>query len=293
MLRFVFLAFLLWSHATAYAQPYQVSLGIFSGITTTYSWDEGIFNDPRYQSRYDLKLAPIGISYGVDYTRFGFAFTPGLINIGQHHHIINNVSGHEGTRTMNLKYLQVPFALKVHVIDLAFFRISFMGGAGAGFLLDGEETVSHNQAKYRFPMETYPHLPDNYIVEYDGVLAPHVSRLPIVTKEDYNRFQAFAFIGFRSDWDLSENWRTTLDLRVSSSVFDSRNDAYLARIDAREAIYDMPGKRRDLFATLTLGFSRFIEIDEKKMGPGKEPRRFKTQKNPFQQMRKKERKRRH
>ncbi len=287
-----YLIFLLAGSTTALcAQPYEISMGLFSGITSTYTWDEGIFNDPRYKSRYDVKVAPIGINYGVDFATFGFVITPGIINIGQNHHIVNAVGGHEGTRRMNLRYATLPFALKAHVIDLAFFRVSLAGGGGVGFLLDGKETVTHNYAKYRFPQETYPILPSTYVVEYDGVIAPETSELAVLARDDFKRFQVFASAGFRSDWDLSENWRVSLDVRANYAFFDSRTDEYISRVEAYESIYDMPGKRRDIFATLNIGISRYIEIDEKKLAPDKRSRKFSPQKNAFHEKRKRKRKR--
>src|SRR5262249_275217 len=82
----------------SYGQERVISLGIFSGATTTYSWDEGVNRDPRYETRYDVKLAPIGISYGVDYEGYGFVLTPGIINLGQKYDVINTVGGQEGMR---------------------------------------------------------------------------------------------------------------------------------------------------------------------------------------------------
>src|SRR5690606_20866109 len=272
----------------SHAQPaHQISLGIFSRITSTYTWDEGIFNDARFQERYDVKLAPIGINYGIDFVTWGFVFTPGIINIGQNYHIINTVGGHEGTRKVNLRYATIPFALKFHAIDMAFFRVSLAGGVGVGFLVDGKETITHNYAKYRFPLQSYPSLPSDYMVEYDGVLAPETSSLVIADRDDYNPIQVTFSGGFRSDWDLSDEWRISLDVRINYGLFDNRSSDYLARIDAYESIYDTPGKRRDIFATVNIGISRFVEIDAKREAHTKPAKKFIPKKNPFQEMKKK------
>src|SRR5688500_13078251 len=117
MMRLVFtysLSFIvIWSGA----QPKQISLGIYSGITAPYTWDEGINRDSRYKARYDVKIAPIGVRYSVDFQGFGFVLNPGIYTIGQKYHVVNSVAGHEGTRKIDMKYLQIPFALKLHVID--------------------------------------------------------------------------------------------------------------------------------------------------------------------------------
>ena len=201
--------------------------------------------------------------------------------MGQDFHIINNVGGHEGTRKNNLTYLNLPFALKAHVIDMAFFRISLLAGGGVGYLMEGKETVTHNYAKFRFPSAVYPVLPQDYIVEYDGVLAPPIDDLTIVEKTDFKPFQFFACAGFRSDWDLSENWRISLDMRVNYGITEPRTTGYLNRVAAHETIYDMPGKRRDIFATANISFSRYIEVDKERDNKIKPAKRFKPQKNPF------------
>jgi len=247
----------------SYGQERTISLGVFSGATTTYSWDEGVNSDSRYETRYDVKLAPIGISYGVDYEGYGFVLTPGLINIGQKYNVINTVGGQEGIRKARIQYLNLPVAFKVHIIDLSFFRVSVLVGGSAAFLLSARETITHRAAKLRFPASVYPILPGDYEVEYDGVVSPAVSNYTMLDKTDYRKLQIFADAGFRSDWDITDAWRVSFDFRVCYGLFEPRTDAYMERLNARQTLYDLPGKRRDLYATLTVGIARYIELDKK------------------------------
>jgi hypothetical protein len=256
------------------AQPKTVSLGLYSGITAPYTWDEGINRDSRYKARYDVKLAPIGISYGADFQGFGFVFTPGISTIGQNFHVINSVGGHEGTRRIDMKYLSVPFALKLHVIDLSFFKISLLGSVGIGYLMDAKETITHNNAKFRFPSAVYPALPSDYIVEYDGVLAPKVKNYAMLTKKDYNALQWFGSAGFRSDWDITEAWRISLDVRGNYGVRETRTPEYIQKALDNQMIYDVVGKRREIFATLNVGIARFVEIDKEKEQKTKSFKKF-------------------
>jgi hypothetical protein len=258
----------------SFAQPKQISLGIFTGITAPYTWDEGINNDSRYQGRYEVKFAPIGIAYGVDYQGFGFVVSPSLITIGQNFHVINSVGGHEGTRKINLKYLEFPIALKLHVIDLSFFKVSLVAGAGVGYLIDGKETISHRNAKYRFPVEVYPVLPETYTLEYDGVLAPDVNDFTMLEKKDFNPIQFFAAFGFRSDWDVTEAWRVSFDVRANYALLETRNDAYLKRVESHQTLYDIAGKRREIFAYFTIGIARYIEVDKEKEHKTKSFKKF-------------------
>lgn len=276
MARVTLIPFLVCVVCWSYAQPKQVSLGVFTGITAPYTWDEGIYNDSRYQPRYEVKLAPIGFAYGVDYDGYGFVVTPSLIRIGQNFNMINTVGGDEGTRKINMQYLQVPVALKLHMIDLSFFKVSLIAAVGIGHLLDGKETVSHHNAKYRFPAAVYPILPPSYTVEYDGVLAPEVKGLKMLEKKDFNSLQFFGGLGFRSDWDVTEAWRVSFDVRANYSAMETRTDAYLQRAESSQTLYDIAGKRREIFASLSIGIARYIEIDK---GKTKSSRKF-TPKSP-------------
>lgn len=258
----------------AVAQPKTISLGVFSGITAPFTWDEGINKDSRYKARYDVKLQPIGISYGVDFDGFGFVVTPGISTIGQNFHVVNSVGGHEGTRKIDMNYLSVPFQLKFHVIDMSFFKVSFTGGATVAYLLDGKETITHASAKYRFPAAVYPALPQNYFVEYDGVLAPEVSKYPMLQKQDFKPLQWIGSIGFRSDWDVSEHWRISLDVRGNYCINEPRTSEYLSKAEANEMIYDIAGKRREMFASINVGIARYVEIDKEKEQKTKSFKKF-------------------
>lgn len=282
MKRLCLIVFLISASPTlSQAQTQHVSLGVFSGVTTTITLDQGINQDSRYSPRYDVKLAPIGVNFGVDYQGFGFVVTPGVINIGQNFHMVNTVGGHEGTRQINMQYLTLPLALKVHMIDLSFFRVSLIGGAGLGYLMHGEEVVTHNYAKFRFPQEVYPLLPAEYIVEYDGVLAPETKNHSIVSKNDFNSIQMFVSAGFRFDWEITETWCISLDARANYGIRETRSEEYLASAAAFQQAYDFAGKRRDMFAFINVGISRFVEIDKQREAQTKSSRRFTPRKNPF------------
>jgi hypothetical protein len=245
------------------AQSRTISLGIFTGGTSSYIWDEGISRDPRYETRYDIKLAPFGIAYGVDYEGFGFILTPGLINIGQKYNVINTVGGSEGIRSGTLRYFNLPAAFKLHIIDLSFFKVSFVVGGSVAFLLDAKETISHNSSKLRFPPVVYPVLPADYEVEYDGVVSPKVDKYMMLHRSDFNSLQIYGSMGFRSDWDIDENWRVSFDFRANYGFLEPRSDSYLQRLNANQTLYDVPGKRRDIVANLNVGIARYIDVDKK------------------------------
>jgi hypothetical protein len=256
--------FTIWFAGTlafANAQVRIVSLGLFTGATTTYTIDDGLHYDPRYKEKYNIKFAPIGFNYGVDYEGYGFVISPGLFSTGENFSLLNTVGGHEGSRRISLQYLNVPIAFKVHLIDLDFLKTSFIIGGGPAFLLKGKDEVSHHASKLYFPPVVYPSLPDTYTIEYDGVLAPDVQNLAILKKKDFDPVQVFGFVGIRSDWYFSETWKASFDFRVNYSFFDNRTDDYINRLKAYKTIYDMPGQRKDIVGQFTIGVSRYIEND--------------------------------
>jgi len=266
-----FLAFftVIFCLTEGYAQQVN-SLGIFTGITVPYTFDAGINKDARYQIKYNVKFAPVGIHYGVDYEGYGVTIDPSFIRIGQSFNVVNISGGHMGERSIDLSYFQFPAGLKLHIIDLSFFKVSFVVSVGFGVLLNGNETITHQDSKLKFPFEVYPELTDNpdydgYLIEYDGVLTPNVnsksSLSNLLSKDDFQSFQLFGGIGFRSDWDITETWRVSFDLRGNIGALEPRKSEHLNKIKANQAIYEIEGARRDLFLSLNIGLARTIEIE--------------------------------
>ena len=257
------------------------SLGVFSGFTIPYTWDEGFNKDPRYRVKYNLKFAPIGVHYGVDRPGFGITFDPSIFKTGQNFNVINTSGGDVGERNIDLTFIHAPIGFKLHMIDMSFFKVSFVASVSASYMLTGKETITHTDSKLTFTPAVYPSLPPDYIVEYDGVLVPDVKDLVLIDKSDFNQFQVYGAIGFRSDWDISENFQVSFDFRGYYGLFDPRKKQYIDKVNAYEAIYDLPGNRRDMFAYLTIGISRIVEIDEKER-KSKTKQRSMSQRTPVQ-----------
>lgn len=239
------------------------SLGIFGGITSTFTYDEGISRDIRYQPKYAADFVPIGVHAGVDLNGFGFMIDPQVSQVGQTFNILNSQGGQVGERAVNLTYIQLPFSFKKHIIDLSFFKVSWVAGVSYAYLLSADETISHSDAKLIFPAAVYPILPAAYEVEYDGVVSPSIRGLKTLQKSDFKSTQLFGSFGFRSDWDVTDHARLSFDFRGNVGVFDPRTSAYQDRANNHLTIYEIGGKRRDFYASLTLGYARYLFIEEK------------------------------
>jgi hypothetical protein len=283
--------------STGWAQQIN-SLGIFSGITVPYTYDAGINKDPRYRIKYNVKLNPIGIHYGVDYEGYGVMIDPSIVQIGQHFNVINTQGGQVGERKINLTYFQIPAGLKLHIIDLSFFRVSFVASVGVGFLLKGEGTITHNGVvTLDFPIAVtgeegsaqatqFEADHPGYTVQYDGVrISPAINNLKLSKKSDFQSFQLFGGLGFRSDWDITESWRVSFDIRGNMGILEPRNKDYIDKVKDHQAIYDIYGSRRDLFLTFNIGIARTIEIEpqekERKIRQRKESKPHRPSKYPW------------
>lgn len=263
MFRLFFILLLTVTGTQGLCQQYSVALGVYGGLTVPYALDAGMDKDPRYKSRYNIKAQPIGLNFSMDYESVGFQISPGIYTLGQDYFVVNSAGGHDGRRDIDLNYVLLPVAFKVHLIDLAFFRVSALATVGGAFLYGATDELSHSYTKLRFPVATYPlieQLP-GYSIEYNGVVSPE-TRLIVSTKEDYKPFQLFAGAGLCSDWNVTEHWRVSFDFRFNYGFLESRNSEYLDRISKYESIYDSPGSRKEMFASLSIGISRFLDFDK-------------------------------
>ncbi|NOT76690.1 MAG: outer membrane beta-barrel protein [Cyclobacteriaceae bacterium] len=269
MRKLVFCAVLAISIQDLYSQNTE-SFGIFGGFNVPITIDKGLEKDPRYRSKFEIRGTPIGFHYGYDRPGFGYVISPSFLKIGQTYTILNATGGDVGTRDISMNYFSLPLALKFHLNDLSFFRLSLLAAADFCFLLDGTETINNSAAKLRYPSGVT--VPDGYTVAYDGVFVPAISNQVYVSKDKFNSFQLFGAIGMRADLDLSDNWSVMVDGRANFSLFDPRSKAYLDQlstpsggpdINGNTAAPDLYGQRRDVFLSVTFGVSRIIQTKAK------------------------------
>ena len=259
-------AFLILSYQQLCAQNVE-SFGFFAGFNVPITIDKGLEKDPRFEARFQIRGTPIGFHYGYDKPGFGYVISPSYLLIGQKYTIKNSTGGDVGTRDIKMNYFSVPIALKFHVNDLSFFRLSVIAAADFCFLLNGQENFTNEAAKLRYPAGVSVPTDPGYTVVYDGVFVPAVTNQVYVSKDKYNAFQLFGAFGVRADLDFSENWSASLDGRANFGIFDSRNSAYLTQLTApngpvdvngKPGAPDLSGQRRDVFLSVTMGISRII-----------------------------------
>jgi hypothetical protein len=276
---------LLFAARFSYAQHIE-SYGVFAGMNFPFTIDQGIQKDPRFYGRFTLRATPIGISYGYDKIGHGFVVTPSLVKIGQKYSIKNTQGGDIGVRDINVDYLSVPVALKIHLNDLAFFRLSAVAAINFDYLLNARETITHESGKVKYPPGVIIPKDPGYNVVYDGVFVPSVNKQEYVSKDKFKSFQMSAGIGFRSDFDFNDNWSMNFDGRAVFGIFDPRKQSYIDQLKAGSPANPAPdlyGQRRDVYLYAAIGISRIFQIkqphESTKRRPGTTKKRLKKPRN--------------
>lgn len=248
------------------------AFGIFGGFNFPITLDDGLHKDNRYYGKFTIRGTPVGFSYGYDKVGYGYLISPSYTRIGQNFIIKNSAGGEIGTREILMDYVSVPIALKLHINDMAFFRLSALAALNFNYLISGSETFTHSAGKIRYPAGISVPIDPGYVVAYDGVFVPQVSNLVYVSKDKFNSLQLFAAVGLRSDFDLNDDWSINFDGRINFGIFDSRTSDYInqmknpsgpADINGNPGAPDVYGQRREVYISVGFGISRIIQSKSK------------------------------
>ncbi|HLZ16480.1 MAG TPA: outer membrane beta-barrel protein, partial [Cyclobacteriaceae bacterium] len=269
------------------------SFGIFGGFNFPFTIDQGLRNDPRFFGKFTFRGTPIGLSYGYDKVGLGFLISPAYMQIGQQFTIVNYLGGNVGTRDIQMNYFSIPVALKLHLNDIAFFRLSVVAALNFSYLLKGQETFTISAVpsarKLSYPVGVSVPNDPNYQITYDGVYVPNLSNSVYVSNDKFSPFQIFAGVGFHSDFDLNDDWSLNFDGRANFGLFDPRSSSYLNELkhpsgppgvdpnglpqrDTKPGAPDLYGQRRDIYLSATFGISRIIQIRQKFRGKRTAPK---------------------
>lgn len=238
------------------------SFGLFAGFNVPITFDQGLQDDPRYVGKVTFRATPVGFTYGYDHVGFGFVISPSYLKIGQKYIIKNTVGGDVGSRNVNLDYFSLPVALKLHLNDLSFFRLSAVAALNFNFLVQGQEVISHSAAKLTYPAGVAIPTDPGYQQVFDGVLVPEVNDQVYVSKDKYNPFQLFGAVGLRSDFDLNDDWSLNFDGRANFGIFDPRKKEYTDRLQQPDAP-DLYGSRHEIYLSVEIGIARIFQIKRK------------------------------
>ena len=239
------------------------SFGIFAGFNVPITFDQGLKEDPRFVGKVTFRGTPIGFNYGYDHVGFGFVISPSYLRIGQKFLIKNTVGGDVGSRDVQLDYFSVPVALKLHLNDLSFFRLSAVAGLNFNYLVSGKEVISHSASTLNYPAGVRVPTDPGYVQVFDGVLVPDVKDQEFVSKDKFNSFQIFAAVGLRSDFDLNDDWSLNFDGRANFGLFDPRKADYIDQLKQPTDAPELFGSRHEVYLSVEIGIARIIQIKKK------------------------------
>lgn len=290
-MRLAYCLFIIVMSHSAFSQDVE-SFGVFGGFNVPITFDEGLQKDPRFIGKVTFRGTPVGFSYGYDHVGFGFVISPSYAKIGQNFILENTVGGDVGTREVKLDYFSVPVALKLHLNDMAFFRLSAVAALNFNYLISGKEIINHSAAKLNYPKGVKIPTDPGYTEVFDGVLVPEVIDQEYVGKDKYNSFQLFAAVGLRSDFDLNDDWSLNFDGRANFGLFDPRKKEYIDQLKQTSNAPDLYGSRREVYLSVEIGIARIIQIKKsfepkhssrpvatfKPSGPKKNPKKLFTKK---------------
>ncbi len=261
-MRLICCLFMLMAFYSGYSQNVE-SFGVFGGFNVPITFDDGLTKDPRFVGKLTFRGTPVGFTYGYDHVGFGYVITPSYTRIGQKFIIENTVGGDVGTRDIQMDFLSVPVALKLHLNDLSFFRLSAVAALNFNYLINGREIISHSASKLKYPPGVLIPSDPGYTEVFDGVLVPEVNNQEYVTKDNFNAFQLFAAVGLRSDFDLSDEWSLNFDGRANFGLFDPRKKDYVEQLKQPTNAPDLYGSRHDIYLSVEFGFARIIQIKKR------------------------------
>lgn len=258
-MRLFALSLLLASGTLIQAQNVE-SFGIFAGMNSPITVDQGLQKDTRFVGKFTLRATPFGFTYGYDHVGYGFLITPSYLQVGQKFIIKNTTGGEVGTRNVQLDYFSVPVALKLHLNDLAFFRLSLVAAANFSYLVKGRELMTFSASKLLYPTGVAVPSDPRYIEQYDGVIVPEETDLEYVSHDKFVPFQLFGSIGLHSDFDLNDDWSLNFDGRANFGLFDPRKGEYIDQLKQPANKPDLYGARRDVYLSVMIGISRIVQI---------------------------------
>ena len=247
------------SFSFAHSQNVE-SFGVFGGFNIPFTIDQGLQKDPRYFGKATIRGTPVGLAYGYDHVGFGFLITPSYIKVGQQFTIQNVSGGEVGFRDVLMDFISVPVALKLHINDLAFFRLSMVAALNFSYLVSGSDVITHSASKLKYPPTVIIPNEPGYVEDYDGVFVPQINGLEYVTNDKFKPFQLFAAIGVRADIEINEDWGINIDGRANFGIFDPRKNEYTDILQAPGDVPDLYGARREIYLGAMIGVSRLIQI---------------------------------
>ena len=245
--------------STSSAQIIQVHVGATTAVNATFVMDKGLSNDPRYNSTYTYRVAPVGLNFGVDLgKKFGISIEGIKSSQGQVYEMIDAAKKVKGERKIDMSYIQLPMLFKFMSGGSAGARANFNVGPQLSLLTDAKESVQAKAGTYTIPEGTdftsiqqeFPSAVDKGNGTYE--LPTDTPSKDLLTKKanDFKNAEFSIAAAFGLDIDLSKHLFLTTQLRANYSLTDMRNGDVIEEIKNGGNIFN---RRANLLVGLQLG----------------------------------------
>ncbi len=251
---FVFIFFVCVATNSCYSQ--QLHIGATTAYNATFVLDKGLSEDPRYNSTYTYNFAPIGFSFGVDFSNsFGLSLESILSRQGQVYEIIDVAKQVQGERNIDLTYINMPLLLKFMSGGNGAARANFNIGPQLSFLTDAVETLRYNGGTYQIPDDPNWELPADGTNNGDGTYdVPEQTPTEIYSKaaNDFKSMEFQIAAAFGVDFDLARHFFLSTQIRANYSLTDMKSGDAWDTITSGNA-KDLVGQRANLLVGIQIG----------------------------------------
>lgn len=247
------------------ASSQQIHIGATTAVNATFVLDKGLSEDPRYNSTYTFKTAPIGVSFGVDFgNTFGLSLESIMSKQGQIYDVVDIYNQVKGTRNIDLSYVQLPLLLKFMSGGTSGTRANFNIGPQLSILTAGVESLQTNAGDYKIPegvdfatiQQDYPEATQTPEQSTNGeyTLPENIPTTDILTKEanDFKNSEFQIAAAFGLDIDLSKHLFLTTQIRANYSLTDMRNEDIINLLKSGD-VSEIFGQRANLLVGIQIG----------------------------------------
>jgi hypothetical protein len=256
----------------------QVHFGVTTAINSSFVLDKGLTSDPRYDAEMTYEFAPVGFSFGVDFTKsFGMQLESILANQGQMFEVLDAAKKVVGERNVDVSYLQLPLLFKFMSGSNNAARTNFSIGPQLSLLRNGSETLQYAQSIMSIPDEfaslnedgttyTITDPSTNQILteqatrtEEGNYQVPAMSRelLSSQATSEFEKMKNKEFqiaASFGVDIDLGKSMYLSSLIRANYSLTDMRNSDMLEQVK-NEGFESLFGKRSNVLVGVQLGIN--------------------------------------
>ncbi len=127
-------------------------VGVTTGVNTTLLLDNGLSEDPRYNSTLTMATSPIGLNVGYDLTPgFGISLESILSNQEMIYEIVDVANQIRGGQEIDLQYVHLPLLLNFMNGSNAATRFNFSLGSQLSVLTAAVESYYVEAGNYKIP----------------------------------------------------------------------------------------------------------------------------------------------